>query len=230
MQKVYSNSFCNLSATSARDGRDGLFFNRNLRPLWEAEVNMDTQDIPGSGATHLWDAEGVVDTEGVVRSTWASPVKRCAIIDPMFWDQSVDNAILNTRGWVLQERLMAPRVLHFCRDQIAWECQEEDAAECYPVGLSSLSLSEPTRGEVIPRSRMKGLNPDHDGRVLRTARAKWEPLPDPVPGIYAYELWKRIVEVYSRARLTNPKDKLIALAGLAKLMSDKIKSNYVAGM
>ena len=51
MHKVYSNSFCNFSATAARDSRDGLFFDRKVHPLWEAEVNLDTEGIPGSGGS-----------------------------------------------------------------------------------------------------------------------------------------------------------------------------------
>ena len=125
---------------------------------------------------------------------------------------------------------MAPRVLHFCQDQIAWECQQEDAAECYPDGLPSLKLSESKRGQVMSRSRMKGLDPDVDGYALRAARLKIEPVPHLVPDIYAYELWKCVVEVYSKARLTNPKDKLIALTGIAKLMSSKMNCKYVAGI
>src|SRR5438552_2841114 len=29
---------------------------------------------------------------------------------------------LNSRGWTLQERLLSPRTLHYCIDQIYWEC------------------------------------------------------------------------------------------------------------
>ena len=102
---------------------------------------------------------------------------------------------------------MAPRVLHFCQDQIAWECRQEDAAECYPDGLSSLSISEFRRGEVLSRSRLKGLDADLDGKALRNAPLKTEPVSHLAPAIYAFELWKRIVEIYSKAQLTNPEDK-----------------------
>ncbi|KAH8598227.1 hypothetical protein B0O99DRAFT_495675, partial [Bisporella sp. PMI_857] len=29
---------------------------------------------------------------------------------------------LLTRGWVMQERLLAPRVLHFCGSEVVFEC------------------------------------------------------------------------------------------------------------
>lgn len=44
-------------------------------------------------------------------------------------------APLNQRGWVLQERLLAPRILHFCRRELFWECCETAASETYPSGL-----------------------------------------------------------------------------------------------
>jgi len=48
----------------------------------------------------------------------------------------------------------------------------------------------------------------------------------------AHENWKLAVERYSTTNLTKPEDKLIALAGIAQLMSNRIgkKVLYVAGM
>jgi len=35
----------------------------------------------------------------------------------------------------MQERLLAPRVLDFAKDQIFWECQELESCEMYPNGI-----------------------------------------------------------------------------------------------
>ena len=45
---------------------------------------------------------------------------------PQTWAASVDGPAspLNGRGWVLQERLLAPRTLHFGREQLFWERRE----------------------------------------------------------------------------------------------------------
>jgi len=53
-----------------------------------------------------------------VDSTWRSQIA----LDQMY--SQARSASDNRRGWVLQGRLMAQRVLHFCHDQIAWECAE----------------------------------------------------------------------------------------------------------
>lgn len=38
------------------------------------------------------------------------------------FDREVEKAQLNTRAWVLQERLLSCRTIHFGTDQIYWEC------------------------------------------------------------------------------------------------------------
>ncbi|KAJ9655038.1 hypothetical protein H2201_008890 [Coniosporium apollinis] len=161
-------------------------------------------------------------------------LERCTILDASFWKSHVDQAPVNQRGWVLQERLTTPRVLHFCYDQIAWECCEFDAAEGRPHGVPNFQL---TSDEIVEESRLKGLDPETDGRDLRRVRLKGFPEADPhlIPGLYAFELWRRIVEVYSKTALTKPGDKLIALSGIAKSMASKIgtekkPTGYVAGL
>src|SRR5436309_1737800 len=40
---------------------------------------------------------------------------------------------LLTRGWVFQERLLSPRVLHFGIQELVWECTELSFCECEEV-------------------------------------------------------------------------------------------------
>jgi hypothetical protein len=40
------------------------------------------------------------------------------------WLHDVNYAPLNSRAWVVQEQLLAPRVLHFGKRQLFWECNE----------------------------------------------------------------------------------------------------------
>lgn len=49
--------------------------------------------------------------------------------------------VLYTRGWVLQEVLLAPRVLHCCCEQLYWHCDELRASEIFPNGMPA-SISE----------------------------------------------------------------------------------------
>ncbi|RDL34348.1 uncharacterized protein BP5553_07476 [Venustampulla echinocandica] len=197
MYEIYKNSYCNISATAATDSEQGLFFDREPRELWEDEINLNVDGIPGNKQSHK------------------HPIKRCSVLDLSFWERNVDDAPVNRRAWVLQERLMAPRVLHFCQNQIAWECGKLDASESFRDGLPSYRLN---RSDVVPSRGLKGLpEPELNGQNLCTS-------------IAVYQRWKRVVEVYSKTKLTNPSDKLIALSGIAKMMSKEVGETYVAGL
>lgn len=309
MDKVYRQSFLNISATAATNSDGGLFHSRRPELLLEDEVLLNIEGIPGVAREprtvetpaepspklalislldlfeqywftsyllvllrHLYvlvgrqtspqpkrkpdvhghsqpmkatsTSEDVVTTrdESPSRDSEGEPsgetdrknLRRCTILDVSFWTDRIDKAPVNTRGWVLQERLMAPRVLHFCRDQVAWECTEFDAAEGQPQGMPNFQL---TGHGIVDESRLKGLKLKADGGRLRRMRLQGFPDPDPhlQPTIWGLELWRRIVEVYSKTAITNPEDKLIALSGMARWMAQKIGSpnnpaKYVAGL
>lgn len=42
----------------------------------------------------------------------------------------VHNLPLSKRGWALQEGLLAPRILHFCRDEVLYLCKTSLRCEC----------------------------------------------------------------------------------------------------
>ncbi|KIW27878.1 uncharacterized protein PV07_07576 [Cladophialophora immunda] len=220
MDKVYAFSYCNISATAAMDGSRGLFNNRDARRKWFDTVSLRTQDLSGDG----------------------QKVVECTISDLSFWDEYVDNAPVNRRSWVFQERLLAPRVLHWCKDQIAFECRELDRAECRPEGLPHLQMKA---GQLIDQARLKAMDREV-GRRLRelrlagthsSSRSKelnW--MVEAIdPKLYLYEVWKRMVEVYTKMELTDERDRLIALSGIARMMTrilrlDGSEDQYLAGM
>lgn len=96
------------------------------------------------------------------------------------------------RGFV-QERQLAPRMLHFGTQQISFECN---------TGCISESLT----------------------RVVKNNRVNWrealistqDTQPDIVSAVNA---WNLIVETYSKCKLTESRDKLVALSGLANRAS-----------
>ncbi|CZR58181.1 uncharacterized protein PAC_08072 [Phialocephala subalpina] len=201
MYKVYNNSYCNLSATAAEDSEQGLFLDRKSH--WECEFNLNVSSIPGR----------------IVSDPLVEP---CRVQDVMFWERDVDNAPVNTRGWVLQERLMAPRVLHFCRDQVAWECNELEASENFPHGIPKFRLRF---GDIVHKPGFK--------RVMAAQYPFSDSAGDehqPSESYSERERWKEIVRVYSKMQLTDPGDKVIALSGIAKVMSERIGDTYIVGM
>ncbi|KAI1734581.1 heterokaryon incompatibility protein-domain-containing protein [Xylaria scruposa] len=121
----------------------------------------------------------------------------------------VDDGPLNRRAWVLQERILSPRTLHFTEHQVYWECwqyhQGEDLEyqylgvmkrEAYPVELSPSSLlCDP---------------PTHNSRLLQG--------------------WWHMSSDYTSRGLTYQTDKLIAIDGLVQKLASQLQLSYTNGI
>jgi hypothetical protein len=108
-------------------------------------------------------------------------------------------------AWVLQERLLSPRVLHFGRHELVWECMEATACEC-----SFLDHVKPENISKIMHHR--SLVP---GNQSRSALG---------------EKWHALVSAYSRLAMTYGKDKLQALSGMARQMNRALNDTCIAGL
>jgi hypothetical protein len=227
MYQIYRYSYCNLSATAAVNSESSIFRRRKPQELWEDDVNLNLEGIPETDPLK-WQRDIEMSLSPMLAHSSRQTMKRCRILDLSFWERNIHDAPVNRRGWVLQERLMAPRVLHFCQDQIAWECRQLEAAENSVDGLSLFSLKS---GDVVPGDRLKALLPHRETRTRQAGSIDELPeLPPVVDDPGAYERWNKVVEIYSKTQLTNAGDKLIALSGIAKMMFDQIGGEYVAGM
>ncbi len=178
MRDVYTNSSCNISATASLDPSDGLFRTR--------------QDnfVPG---------QVVLNSDSIQKTHY--------IFNSRLWHHHVTDTALNRRGWVFQERLLAPRVLYFGKHQLLWECFTDQKCEAFPDGLPferSIKSISPMVGE---RLRKKS--------ILSRRAVRY---------------WKYIVTQYSRCALTRPEDKLVALSGLARLFHEFTGDEYVCGL
>ncbi|KAK1497048.1 hypothetical protein CTAM01_08060 [Colletotrichum tamarilloi] len=183
MDKIYSGSFVNISAADAPDANHSLFHDRNPDALCPQIVELPV----------------------------GSQTNRFLLMDYNFWRTEVSSAVINTRAWVLQERLLSPRVLYFGQRQILWECHQKEDAEIYPEGLL-IDLSRfPSRFKGFCHNQM-GWRPRDHGDLSK------------------YHYWCNIVNTYTRAKLTFPGDKLIALSAVAKAMRVLLQDSYAAGM
>ena len=190
MGDVYYNSLCNIAATGASDSGQGCFFDRDRSLI----------------------------TPCTVKSKWKNKIDHeYHVIEALFWQEQMVSAPLNRRAWVVQERLLSPRVLHYGKDQLLWECHELDACETYPHGLPSIPANAHTL--------FKGLDPEVDGRRLRKASNN-----EPDPDLDPYHLWAKIVQAYTSSDLSKPGDKLIALSGIAKRFRSMLNDTYIAGL
>jgi hypothetical protein len=105
---------------------------------------------------------------------------------------------LDFRGWCLEERLLAPRVLHFNNSELAWECTSTTACE-YQI------LSEAT--DALKRYKLELVNIPLD-------RSKSDPTVDPAKNRW---VWANVFRDFTRGKLTRNTDRLAALAGMAEL-------------
>jgi len=123
------------------------------------------------------------------------------------WGKWVSRFPLNRRGWVFQERLLSPRTVHFS-SQVFWECQTLQACETFPEGMPEGEQNyEDLEGAVYPNS-------------LKNWRDQCE----------GTEIWVNLVEIFGRCSITNPEDRLIAIAGVAKSLQPLLDDEYLAGL
>ncbi|KAJ6014991.1 extracellular lipase [Penicillium herquei] len=139
---------------------------------------------------------------------------------PKAYAIDVDRGPLNTRGWVLQERLLASRTIHFTKDHIYCEDQDdlcgEDWVRRYFTWRSSINkTSSCSRAELFPERNFSSTatallgRQDDDLWFQRSLYRRAD-------GQYVPEPWLKICELFSRCELSYDGDRLAAIAGLIK--------------
>ncbi len=121
--------------------------------------------------------------------------------DPSWTMAEDEPSFLSTRGWTLQEAAFSRRLIAFKEDRMQWHC-------------SVLSHSDDIKipyyqGGELPRSAAAS--------KLASTR------------IDGYRFWRETAQRFSEMELTVSSDKLPALSGVAKFLSDKLNDTYVAG-
>lgn len=186
--KVYSGSYLNIAATASKDSQDELSLTRDSASA--SALAPISLNLP---ADHRW-------TGGVAGEY--------VLVDKFAIQHELMEAPLNRRGWVLQGRLLSPRVLHFGSNQLYWECRTGLLCEQYPEKLPSWMLG---CGFAVFKSMTTGYGQEN--------------VPEPL-----LPIWQLILTAYSQCLLTYPTNKLIALSGIAKYMQALMKDEYIAGM
>ena len=187
MTSVYMNTFINIGANAARDSRGGLFQQRS----WKS---VDPLFVPLTYTPMGWHRKPVV--------LWPNPGIGALL----------DNAPLEDRGWVVQERPLASRTVHFLKHKVVWECDECQASETDATGKLEDSYISGRSYLVVPVAPGNGAA-DRITLFLDT--------------------WADIVDLYSTRKLSVATDKLVALSGVAKYMVEHRQDNralrYYAG-
>lgn len=201
MGKVYSHSFLNVSATLAEDDSRGLHAQQDLHPFgptrFDLHVRAKRRFFKVGAPSERFYRAGVS-----LRKNW--------IVDNDMWDEDVEDAPLQSRGWVFQERFLASRVLHFTPRQMAWECLELSALETFPIKLPAGMMSA-DKGDIFNQAMSR----------ITT---------DQTNDISFLQVWQGIVQQYTQTEFTFSRDKLVAFSGAAKEIESARNDTYLAGM
>ncbi|KAF5646084.1 uncharacterized protein FTJAE_2173 [Fusarium tjaetaba] len=114
----------------------------------------------------------------------------------------VNNAPINKRAWVLQERSLSRRILCLGNEQLYWECDGQTtvpliANEASPDGLPSITQRESLCS---------------------------------LSGTQSVRSWNLLLEEYTARQLTYEEDRLVALSGVARAVADSTGHTYFAGI
>lgn len=126
--------------------------------------------------------------------------------------QILREAELSQRGWTVQERLLSTRIVHYSRNELFWECLCGTAREgSFEV---QIGRDDPDDGTSLSAAR----------RLLAKSNS------DIATAATAFETWYRVSQEYSRRSLTDPSDRIPAIAGIAALIRARTGSEYIHSM
>ena len=177
MEAVYGNAALVIAATSAGNGKGGLFLQKAKR--YELCIT------EASGATYN------------LRARSRAADNHHAFLMPHIY---LSDLPLLYRGWAFEERVLAPRIIHFCKEELIWECGSTAWCECSSISPDS-------------RTSMVNLR-----KVLKIGAQSM------------IEIWFGVLEAYTRCQLTYTSDRLVAISSIAQRFQDKSLGHYLAGI
>jgi hypothetical protein len=182
MASIYMRSYLTIAASRGADDSEGFLGPREFRKYVERPVTIEE----GNGKM----VTGTVHAFNI-------PLNFAA--DGLAYVTHVDEP-LTTRGWVLQERFLAHRSLHFGSSQISYECLHGfETEDGYKTNVSLFNVDE-----------LEDTNPAFQYRGSKR--------------------WNDLLGQYSRRNLSWESDKLPALSGLARVFQGRYGDDYIAGL
>lgn len=172
MNEVYSNSTLNICATATSLASEGLFQKSSpfrIKPCLKPVV------IKASAGQVAGELMAYTD----------------------HFSDEVDEGPINDRGWVFQERMLAPRTLHFGRSQVYWECSSLQTS-------ATLPLETPPLFSVFGKTFKKWTSTWFSDRACELGDLE--------------RTWTTMLTAYSPTLLTHSSDRLVAISALAKIM------------
>lgn len=204
MAKVYAQSYCTIAALSSADSSEGLRVCGD-EPPWQLRFGED--DCPWEPN---WDSYPLVFDLGVNDGNGGLFTARIFNVPPASWEGDYYGSNpLSGRAWVLQEKELSTRSIHFGSRQLLWECRELKGSSA------------------LPWCTDVHWDPELD------AESTWvENQPEDFALYYTMKFrWFRLSQEYSRRSLTKVTDTLPALSGIAQSFQKYLpEDKYIAGI
>jgi Heterokaryon incompatibility protein (HET) len=209
MGDIYKNSTLTIVASRSRTVKEG-FLHQQFLPF-------DAVEVPFS-------------QNGKLEKVWLVPQT----------SPKLGNDPLSTRGWAFQEYMLSTKILRYGTKAVTWHCTSVSASAIHPrYGLYEYKMSS-----AYQNTDLKVGLTQYGGFFLNT-NLRWIDLAirqqlrrllsiiypqDPTWEKVMLRWWPQCVEQYSGCDLSEAKDKLHAIAGIAKEIYKAYPSIYLAGL
>ncbi|KAK5988256.1 hypothetical protein PT974_12397 [Cladobotryum mycophilum] len=193
MGEIYAHSTCTVAALTARSSSEGCFSGRRA-----TQEKQERSVARNPLAFRLCNLPHGLHAECSQRLQPALQIDRKSLP-------------LQTRAWVVQERLLAPRTLYYGAWGLAWECVECSATEGKPFGEVS---------QFSPKASFLEA-------CVKASQAD-TPSEDKVASMY--KMWLDVQASYTQCQLTFFDDRIIAVSSIIKKVESLISWTNVWGL
>jgi len=203
MASIYSNAYLVLAASQATESSEGFIDRKDV------ELKSTMQLNPGNSTKIAW----MKNPDSTTSEIYSRPMSTDPTMGKSRHRWKITTSPLNRRGWVLQENILARRIIHFTESEMIWECVECLRCECLEVESDKSEATHWSEFSMVRNSRIAGPTIESDQTVNML-----------------YVQWHKLIGLYGRLILTKDNDRLPALSGLAKFCQSQGAGKYLAGL
>jgi hypothetical protein len=228
MGRIFENALCTIAATEAAHCNEGLSLVNSQNENQRYKTNLGSTRIPC-----------------VYQGEEHGDMLMAYLPDDAFdFDFDITDSRWYGRGWVVQERVLSRRIIHFSKKQLYWECQTAEYRErdTEPLNDKNRLLAKPAifRKMVKETTWFHGITDQyHDVATVRSTvialkdKARYlsgmaSDLREAAPTLNRF--WPRIVRTYNTSELSFEIDKAPAILGLAKSVATLTGMTYFGGL
>jgi hypothetical protein len=211
MAEIYGGSICTIAAAGA-NGDVSCFTERD--PLVRRPCRIQPDLYIHGYQSDRSDTEHLCEKDPVTSRLQAED-RTVIVMEDLGVLVGLKMIPLLSRRWVVQDRLLSPRVVYFGLKGLAWECCSKNASEFWP----DLRIFDKRMGE----DELGSAKIDFARAVSTFSPAK-EAL-----GQGLSHGWHSVVDQYVMTKLSHVSDHYIALTGLVSFVQRRTAMAFVAG-